>query len=178
MTVLVSDTRIIENSSIGVVVQADSRIVLDRVEISNNANGGFSAQPATGTTLQLTLRDSRIVGNGGTGLSLAPTITGTRTYAVMDRSVVTGNSGGVGVNTQSVGTATLTVDSSVVSDNSFDGVFSSGTNAVIYVRDSVVTRNGLRGLWQQLSGVVNTCGNNLVVLNASVGNATPVACNQ
>jgi hypothetical protein len=173
----VSDTRIVQNGSIGVVTTAESRIVLDHVDLSNNVNGGFSAQPATGTTVRLVMRDSTVAGNGGSAVSLAPTNAGTAAHGTIERSVFTGNSGVIGVNTQSIGTASLVVDRCVVNDNQFAGIFASGTNATIHVRDSVVTRNG-EGLHQQTGAVLNSCGNNLIAFNANSPGVTTVACTQ
>jgi len=178
--VFVRNTRIIENRSVGVQVLTESRAHLDRVEISNNLFGGLEGgQLDPGKTVRIWLRESSIVGNGGSAFTLDPTNTNTAAYGFIEHSTIVGNAGVVGINTNSVGKGLLVVDRSVVSENSYDGIFASGTNAIILLRDSVVTRNGLRGLFEQLGGIVYSCGNNFVGWNVSgPGISQPATCNQ
>jgi hypothetical protein len=149
--ILMKDTIVRNNSSIGVMIQTTTGIVrasIDNCRAERNGTAGFYAFNNSRVTI------NRTVASGNT-------VAGFYVFG-----------SGAGANTE------LSCEECVSSNNQygfFDDGFLGGVGTVRVSR-STVTNNGLFGFYQSGTGVFNTLGNNLVRGNGAdtTGTITPI----
>ncbi len=107
---------------------------VDNTTITNNTGSGINVSNVTGTALTVHVSNSRLQGNGNTGLVLGNGAKGT-----IFNSVVTQNTAGF-FTSSSIGTVELSVDHCVVSNNGTGFIANAG--ATIRVANSTAMNNG------------------------------------
>ena len=111
---------------------------VDNPTITNNTGNGINVAPSSGSTaINVHVANSRLQGNGNTGLVL-----GNGVKATIYNSVVTGHSGTGGgfFLSASAGTTELSVDQCVVSNNNV-GFIASTANTTIRVSNTTAINN-------------------------------------
>lgn len=110
---------------------------LQNTTITNNTGNGVNMNPSSGnTSLHLHMSNSRVQGNGGSGVVLGSNAQGTLFNSVMSQ-----NSGaGVFVSQTAGGTTEAAVDHCVVSNNS-TGLQANTANSVIRVSNTTAMNN-------------------------------------
>ena len=132
---------------------------------------GLRVLPTAGTVTVL-VRDSEVSNNGQIGMRSSPAGAGNGAMVTVERTSVTRHSGyGIYSGPGGGGAATIVLTQSVLSENAVAGVASAGSGATVWVRESAVTRNGT-GLQQVGTSVLNACGANLLVANATAMSGT------
>lgn len=146
------------------------RVTIIDSTISNNNNGGVSVNPAGAVPATLVVRNSKIIGNGGTAIGLTTAGGGTVLTATVSDSELSGsgiaNTSGV-IAKATAGTAIVTVTRSTISDNALFGTNANGAGATVRVGNSLISGNA--------TGVNAVSGGQSISLtgNSLVGNTTP-----
>ena len=130
---------------------------------SNNVLGGVGGAAVANETTRITVDDTGMVDNGGSGTSTSAS--GSNALASLDvlRSTMARNNTGYGasVSAASPGVAVMTVVSSIVSENAFGGIAGSGTGmATTFASGNTIARNATAGLVQMPFAAVHTRNNN------------------
>ena len=167
------------NSGISLAPAGSIEVNLNRVTITDSANGILVQPTGANGTARLTLNDVSILNNTTTGLSLNTTgntaITGIS--AVARNSSFSGGTNGIQLVTAAgTGPAVIMLVESVVFNNSAQGIRADGGSARARVGNSVITGNGL-GVSIANAGAIFTYGNNKLDFNTTDGTfaAPPIA---
>lgn len=195
-----ADSLSIENSVIsnfthsGLHVTAGTQVSITDTLFRDNSSGAVLEWGA-----KAKISNTYFVHNSGYGLILASQGSGTHTQAYLDRCTANGNGQGVsafasanggtylsiagssisanavaGVYAYSTGgSVQASVSGSVVSGNS-DGLWASGSGAILAASGNTITRNGT-GLVQLNSAVMESAGDNLVRNNSTLSSGTITA---
>jgi Right handed beta helix region len=119
--------------------------------IRNFTGDGISFGPNSSNPSQLIVSNSSVSDNGGHGVGMATSGTGTM-IGVLDHVQMGNNATGLFVNT-STQTINVTITDSVSANNSADGIeVESSTQAIVMVRNSTIVNNGGTGLVATFSG--------------------------
>ncbi|MBI3147315.1 MAG: right-handed parallel beta-helix repeat-containing protein [Betaproteobacteria bacterium] len=143
-SVLVSGSRLLENSLYGIAVEATgtpTRVVVSRSEASGNGGGGFQAHSSFGSQAQLIVKDS----------------------------VATRNGSGVLVHSGE-GSTLASVSNSLMTDNNY-GLLVMGESAKLVASGNKITLNGT-GLATMSQGVLQSTGDNTVSDNTTAVSGT------
>jgi hypothetical protein len=132
------------------VGSASARVVLDNLSIADNSVGLRIDGTATTSAIGVTLRNSTIAGSSGAGL--------------------------IAVDSGSGGTNVL-IDAVNIDHNGNPGVSANGSNAIVRIRNSTVTRNAT-GLSTVSGGKIISFGGNVVTSNSSNGAFTQTVAPQ
>ncbi len=124
---------------------------VDNTTITNNSGNAINVSNTTGTALSVHVSNSRLQGNGNTGLVLGNGAKGT-----IFNSVVTQNVGGF-FTSSSIGAVELAVDHCVVSNNGTGFIANAG--ATIRVSNTTAMNNGTLATVSG-GGAVSSYGNN------------------
>lgn len=130
---------------------AGSFLKVDNSTITNNTGSAINASPTGTNGLNVQVTNSRLQGNGNTGLVL-----GTNTKGTVMNSVITQNVGGFFLSSTIAGTE-LAVDHCVVSNNNTG--FVAQNNTIVRVANSTALGNGVLATVAG-NGVVSSYGNN------------------
>jgi hypothetical protein len=109
---------------------------------NDNAGTGIAIEPHSSGSITASVDQTGLYNNAATGLNVVGTFgtgTGTISVAVTD-NVVANNGGGIVAQTNTTPT-TIMVRNSTIANNTVDGFFSNGTNALIRVTHSMITGN-------------------------------------
>lgn len=160
----------IENVVVSNMAQAGIRIegastVRFASSIARSNVDGLRVVPGAGSA-SVVVRDSELANNANAGIGVSPNAGGASAVVTIERASVTKNGAGVVSSPGGSASTTVVVTQSVASENAGAGVSSNGSTSTVFVRESAVTRNGT-GLAQGNSGVLNACGGNLLVANAT-----------
>jgi hypothetical protein len=135
---------------------AGGLLEVDNTTITNNTGNGINVAPSAGsTTINVHISNSRLQGNGNTGLVLGSGVKGT-----IFNSVVTGQSGSGGgfFLSAAAGITELSVDHCVVSNNNV-GFIASSANTTIRVSNTTAINNTTLATVAG-GGLVSSYGNN------------------
>ena len=166
----------------GISLQPGARIEFyaENVTITDGAGGILMQPTGANGAIRAFLRNVRMQNNTGTGLSLNTTgnTAAAGIFAMVEKSVLTGNATGIGLNTP-VGTtsATVMLNDSVISGNTTVGLTATGAAARMRVANSSVTSN-TTGVTIAGSAIINTYGNNRLDGNGTNGAFTAPAIAQ
>jgi hypothetical protein len=161
----------IRNFVTGMVVDPASGTVevtlLDSI-IANNTGTGVSVRPTGSGTVRMNVERSRMLNNAGDGLIANATAPTTGTIHVSIRDSDSSHNGATGFGTLSGGVAAqLMLDTSNATNN-VNGIAANGSGAIVRFARSTVTRN-TTGVVQVGAGVVQSY---TPVSNAVDGNGT------
>jgi hypothetical protein len=148
----------------GILVEGGSAVRVSGTVSRSNVDG-LRVAPGAGSVSVL-VRDSEFSGNSTAGIGVSPSAAGASAQVTVERSSATKNASGMFAAPTGSATATLVITQSVISENSGAGVASVNFGGTVFVRESAITRNAI-GLQQASSGVLNACGANLLVANAT-----------
>lgn len=146
--VLVSGSRFLDNTYIGLRAGASGAGVVTRVEVSrseasgNSLNAGFYANADTGGRTELNLKDS----------------------------IASRNAHGVEVNSDT-GTALARASNSLLSGNTSDGLYAHGSSAKLVASGNKLTDNGI-GFYQASSAIFQSTGDNTLSDNTTATSGT------
>ena len=173
-TALVSNSRVLDNTYVGLRAQQSSsgtsKVTVNQSEASGSTYGFFAFAEGGGTTNVIA---SQFVTAGNTeGLYALASSSGT-TRAELRDSVASGNSIGLDA-FASGGTVHMSVSNSQISGNSSTGLWVEGSGATLTAGGNTVTRNGT-GLFQAASGVLESTGDNIVRGNTTATSGTITA---
>ncbi|MEZ0243749.1 MAG: hypothetical protein ACAH11_10270 [Sphingomonas sp.] len=160
---------------------------LDNVTVTGNGTAGDATTGAikvsvgTGGTANVVVTNTRVQGNANVGLRLDLTgTTGTKINATVTDSAFSGNGTGMLIKAPAgTGTVNATVTSSVVSNNTGNGVIGNGTGVTARFATTTITGNGAgqatttAGVFAAGSSAVLSYGNNY--LNGNFNNAAAAA---
>ncbi|MES2988989.1 MAG: right-handed parallel beta-helix repeat-containing protein [Pseudomonadota bacterium] len=138
---------------------------------SGTTGGGILVQPtgAAGTA-RLSIDNTKLVGNSGTGIRVDTAgTTGPGVAITMDGGSLVGSQRGLSINAFPGASASAVLLSGVtVSNNSVAGIETNGANAIVRVNNSTVIGNGT-GISVNSSSTIATFGNNRVYGNSDNG---------
>lgn len=166
----------------GISLQPAARIEFyaENVTVTDGAGGILMQPTGANGAIRAFLRNVRVQNNSGAGLSINTTgnTAPAGIFAMVEKSVLTGNATGVALNTP-VGTtsATVMLNDSVVSGNLTVGLTATGAAARIRAANSSVTSN-TTGVAIAGGAIINSYGNNRLDGNGSNGAFTAPAIPQ
>jgi hypothetical protein len=156
-------------SSPGIQFNSGGSLTVRDSLIRNFTQDGIFFVPNSSTLSQLFVSNTRVSDNGGHGVAIVPSGSGT-TNGVLDRVVMENNANdGLLVDTLTQNIINVTVSASVSANNQ-NGIFAQSLNSnqiTIMVRNSTIANNGNAGLTAQGSGA-----SVLVTRSTITGNTT------
>ncbi len=162
-SVLVTDTTIRNNLGNGMEVEGGSLATVTRATISGNGIVAVYVLGTLGTTTTADIADSTIDGNG-TGVFAGSIIASALAkVSVRDSQVVRNLQNGVIANS-GIGTTTLSVSNSIVSNNGL-GILATGAGAKVWASGNTVSDN-VTGL-SNVGAVFESAGDNAVRNNGT-----------
>jgi hypothetical protein len=150
-----------------------AKLYMSNVTVSNNGNGstggGIEVAPAAGGSAQVVLTNVRSIDNANFGFraTTANTTVASAIKVTVDGSFFSGNTAGfAAVTPPSTSSVTAMLVNSTVSNNTNQGIFASGSAAVVRVGNTTITGNGT-ALAYGGGAAVNTYGDNRLNGNTS-----------
>ncbi len=157
----VVDSHFLGNGAIGVRVDFGT-LDAQRITVAENTTGGILVQAfASAPDVTVTVTDSAISGNGGTGAFVQTNTIGTTVKLGIARSTSARNGGGgLAADSHSVGSILLTFSDSASLNNVGYGLSADGSGMTAIVTGSTLAGNTLADLRQVSSAVLRSSGNN------------------
>jgi len=158
---LVRDTLVRDGIGFGIGLFAPTRAVLDRVRIVRNGGEGI----ASGTGADVSVKQSIIAGNGGSGLTVFA-MGGEVLRATVEDSLIADNaSHGLSAGALGPGAvAEVSAARNTITRNAMSGVYSStgglSDSSLISLRDNLISQNAVDGASATGTGTVLTADNN------------------
>ena len=132
----------------------------ERVTVTANSSGVL-VQPAAATTSVVTISDSSIADNAGSGAAAITTVVGSVARMAIVRTTSSRNAAeGYHAFIFGAGTVFLSLTDSAAIENTGNGLNVDGTNATAVVTRSTLTGNTGFDLVQNASAALRTSGNN------------------
>lgn len=142
-----------EGGTSGVSYQSGGRLAIEDCYITNFTNAGISVAAAAKADLEVT--HTTVDGNQGGGIIITATGSGS-VHASIDSSQIIGNGALTGATNPGVEASGLTrviVSNSNIAENR-DGLYATGTGAIMFVTNSSVSNNSANGLHASSSGQI------------------------
>jgi hypothetical protein len=137
--------------------------------LSSSNDGGISIVPGAGGSVRALFDRVSVLGASQWGVN----VMGNLRLNLRDSNVSGGTGSGLRVD-GSVGASQVVIDNSYFNDNSVNGIFSTGSSAIVRMQRSTITGNG-QGLITASLGQIISFGNNVITGNAINGSPTSTA---
>lgn len=169
--VRITDTTLRDNRY-GAVLQNGVRSTITRATISGNSDGGVSVFGSAASVTTVDIADSTLDG-GNYGLHAVSMVPGgVLRVSVRDSRLVRNAFAGAQTQSNTGSSVTLSVSSSVVSNNG-TGIMSSAAGSKVWVSGNTVSDNGT-GLSNVSGGLLESAGNNAVRNNPTANTSGPI----
>lgn len=170
-SVRITDTTLRDNRY-GAVLQNGVRATITRATISGNTDGGVSVFGSAVSTTTVDIADSTLDG-GSYGVHAVSTVSGgVLRVSVRDSRLVRNSFAGAQSQSNTGSPVTLSVSSSVISNNG-TGVMSSAVGSKVWLSGNTVSDNGT-GFSNVSGGLLESAGNNAVRNNPTANTSGPV----
>jgi hypothetical protein len=147
-----------------------TQLFVSNTFISDNGGSGIGVVPTGSGTVGGAISHVEMTNNSGSGL-IVQTSTATIKFTVRD-SESAENSGGIDANSNGATPVSIMVRNSMIANNSISGLQASGTGAIIRVTRSTITGNA-SGWIAPMSGIVSSYGDNNIDGNTNINTEPP-----
>jgi hypothetical protein len=144
--IFVSNTLVSDNGGNGIFIQpfgsGITNAVLNHVEIENNTSNGLEFFSPNTETINVTVSDSVSANNGGNGILLSASGTGTSINVMVRNSTIANNATGLNVSGGASSSATLLFTRSAITGNTTAWAVTGGGGILTSYGDNNINGNG------------------------------------